>query len=277
LLAPTGVGHADATLEITLEGLPSQGPPALPTTNDQRPTTNDRREPGTEHRAPSTARNARPKRNPDAVGRLGLVVSPVAVITRLPQLYLRPISRVTADTPVVVKQERPGWCGVLMIDGSIGWLPSGHVRLLDYDVVKKPGSTGMSLPKLPPGLGRAVLEHAYQYLGVPYEWGGNNASGIDCSGLVKNCFGRCGISLPRRASEQALVGIPVPYADWSNLQPGDRLYFAVKGKRIDHTGIYVGDGYFIHASMSRGRVGVDRLSRPLYRRSLVAARRIPST
>jgi hypothetical protein len=250
---------------------------ARPTTtsSDQRPTTSvGSRAPSTEHRAPSAARNARSKRDPNAVGRLGLIVAPVAVITRLPQLYTRPISRVPAETPVVVKQERPGWCGVLMIDGSIGWLPSGQVRLLDYDVIaKNRPSTGMSLPKLPPGLGRAVLENAYQYLGVPYEWGGNNASGIDCSGLVKNCFGRCGVPLPRRASEQALVGIPVPFADWSNLEPGDRLYFSVKGKRIDHTGIYVGDGYFIHASMSRGRVGVDHLSRPLYRRSLTAARR----
>jgi lipoprotein Spr/probable lipoprotein NlpC len=61
--------------------------------------------------------------------------------------------------------------------------------------------------------------------------------------------------------------------DLSQLQPGDRLYFAVKGSAIDHTGIYLGDGYFIHASRSRGEVAVDRLNKPLYGRNLVAARR----
>jgi cell wall-associated NlpC family hydrolase len=95
---------------------------------------------------------------------------------------------------------------------------------------------------------------------------------LDCSGLVKNCFGRCGVSLPRRAGEQARVGQPVPLS-LAALRPGDRLYFAVSRPAIDHTAIYLGNGYFIHASMSRGRVGIDRLSRALYGRHLVAARR----
>jgi hypothetical protein len=205
------------------------------------------------------------------VGRLGVTVGPVATITRLPQPYLRPLSQVPAGTYLAVKEERPGWCAVLMVDGSIGWIPSQSVRLLDYDIVKNEGAaTGEPGPPDASGLGGSVLREAYRLLGVRYVWGGNGASGIDCSGLVKACFGRCGIALPRRASEQARVGTPVEFAA---LQPGDRLYFAVKGDRIDHTGIYVGNGYFIHSSMSRGAVGVDRLSRPLYHRSLVAARR----
>jgi cell wall-associated NlpC family hydrolase len=61
--------------------------------------------------------------------------------------------------------------------------------------------------------------------------------------------------------------------DITQLQPGDRLYFAVKRATIDHTGIYIGGGRFIHASMSRGKVAVDSLSKPLYGKNLVAVRR----
>jgi cell wall-associated NlpC family hydrolase len=161
-----------------------------------------------------------------------------------------------------------------MVDNSIGWLPAESVRLLNADVARPSAAgdgptLGEQAPDAP-GFAGAVLQAAYRYLGVPYVWGGNGRSGLDCSGLVKNCFAQNGVALPRRASEQARVGAAVRF---SALQPGDRLYFAVKGSRIDHTGIYVGNGHFIHASMSRGEVGVDRLSRPLYARSLVAARR----
>jgi cell wall-associated NlpC family hydrolase len=56
------------------------------------------------------------------------------------------------------------------------------------------------------------------------------------------------------------------------LQQGDRLYFS--GRRThDHTGIYLGNGYFIHAGRSRGNVGVDHLSTPYYKRTLASARR----
>ena len=53
-----------------------------------------------------------------------------------------------------------------------------------------------------------VLREAFRYLGVPYRWGGNGGQGIDCSGLVRNVFARCGIALPRTAHEQARVGAP---------------------------------------------------------------------
>ena len=60
--------------------------------------------------------------------------------------------------------------------------------------------------------------------------------------------------------------------DFSDLQPGDRLYFAVKYP-YDHTGIYIGDGYFIHSSKSRSGVAVSHLSEALFAKSLAAARR----
>lgn len=183
------------------------------------------------------------------------------------------LARIAKSTYLAIKSDYGGWYAVLMEDGSLGWIQKSAVSLLDYNVVRPQPSSFGRWPAGADGLGAEVLQEAFKYLGVPYVWGGNGKSGLDCSGLVKNCFGRCGVPLPRRASLQANVGRPVALS-LADLRPGDRLYFAVGRSSIDHTGIYMGNGLFIHASMSRGRVAIDHLRRPLYSRHLVAARRI---
>jgi cell wall-associated NlpC family hydrolase len=253
---------------IELPGLPP------PVQQPQLPTPPPRETPSRAPVPPPPAESYR--RLANRVGQLG-VVQVATPITRLPTPYVRPLAQVAPGTYVVVKAQKDGWCAVLMIDNSIGWIPAPSVRLLQADVVRRgagpqPGDGDDDPDAVPsaPGFGGDVLREAYRYLGVRYRWGGNGFSGVDCSGLVKNCFARLGVSLPRTASTQVRVGAPVAFTD---LEPGDRLYFAVKGSRIDHTGIYIGNDHFIHASMSSGKVAVDKLSRPLFARSLDAARR----
>ena len=78
--------------------------------------------------------------------------------------------------------------------------------------------------------------------------------------------------MPRHSGDQARVGDAVASTD--DLAPGDRLYFDMGRKgRVSHTGIYLGNGYFIHASSNRHCVGVDKLASGNYWKSLVAARR----
>ena len=217
---------------------------------------------------PPRASSAPPPRAVSVVGRLGVCAWSSAPIFRGAAEGGRLLAWVPQGTYLVIKNDYAGWYGVLMIDGTIGWIQKLGVRLLDYNVVRPPSSTaGGASP-----LGSEVLRQAFRYLGVPYVWGGNGTSGLDCSGLVKNCFACCGVWLPRRASEQARVGRPVALS-LGALQPGDRLYFAVSRPTIDHTAIYLGNGYFIDAALSRGKVGIGRLSTPLYGRHLVAARR----
>jgi NlpC/P60 family protein/SH3 domain-containing protein len=264
LAASARASADDNTLVITLPP-PSNPPPVsapvAPPPDQQPPLT-----PGPEDTLDRPAPHANvvpPPHSVGVVGRLGVCVWPSAPIYRGQDGGGQLVGRVAPGTYLAIKSDYAGWYGVLMIDGSLGWIQKNEVRLLDYNVVRPPDSQG---------LGTEVLREAFRYLGVPYVWGGNGPSGLDCSGLVKNCFGHCGVSLPRRASEQARVGQPVPLS-LAALRPGDRLYFAVGRPAIDHTAIYLGNGYFIHASMSRGRVGIDRLSKPLYGRHLVAARR----
>jgi hypothetical protein len=264
LAAPTGASPEDEnTLVINLPGLPpaSTSPPRA--THPGYPA---HQQPPVAAPPPSSALRR------DLVGRLGICEWHGAPIYRGRDGGGRMLARVAQGTPLAIKSDYGAWYAVMMIDGSLGWIQKNAVRLLDYNVVRREADPPQSPSAGSSALAEIVLAKAQEYLGVPYVWGGNGRRGLDCSGLVKNCFARAGLPLPRRASQQARVGQPVPL-NVAELQPGDRLYFAVKGSAIDHTGIYLGNGYFIHASMSRGEVAVDPLSKPLYSRHWVAARR----
>ncbi len=211
-------------------------------------------------RARATSRSLTPQRN---VGRLGRVTRDKTSISAAPDskpLY----SIVPSDTYLVLAGQRGDHYAVLMVDGRYGWVRKANVELLNYDVVT--GRTGN------PGVdsGNQLVQDAFKYLGLPYVWGGYSTTGTDCSGFIKAVYAQNGVNLPRVAREQAKIGQDVPP---NQLQPGDRVYFSFKGKYIDHTGMYIGNGYFIHNSISNGRVAVDQLTTTKYWRRLVCARR----
>lgn len=206
---------------------------------------------------------------PRIFGYVGTVISTVASIRSSPSKSAPIWSRVLKGTQLIVTNERTGWYGVLMINGATGWISQSDVRkenrAIFWDDIMRAfvGQTGRE--------NSAIVAESMKYLGVPYKYGGTSpVKGLDCSAFVQQVFATRGIKLPRTAAEQAKVGIPVPL---SNLLPGDRLYFSVKGEKIDHCGIYIGNGFFIHASGRHDAVVISSLSEPLYARSLAAIRR----
>ncbi len=210
------------------------------------------------------------------IGRLG-------VSARASKIYAghgkksRLLAKVPAGAYLALTGAAGDWYGVLMADRTTAWIPSRDVNVLSYEVVAP------NRPQLPRytqiasrggiqvlGSGqRALLNEAYRYLGVPYRFGGTTAAGLDCSAFVQHCFSSLGIGLPRTAAEQMACGVPIT----DQLEPGDRVYFANKSGRISHTGIYLGDGYFIHASSSNHAVSVSRLTDSMYSRMYAGARR----
>ena len=77
---------------------------------------------------------------------------------------------------------------------------------------------------------------------------------------------------PGPAAGQALVGKKTPRLE--DLQSGDRLYFwENKRNKIGHTGIYLGNGYFVHSSRGHNGVATDYLGQQKWLKILVAARR----
>ncbi len=105
----------------------------------------------------------------------------------------------------------------------------------------------------------SILATADNYVGTPYVWGGESPNGFDCSGFVQYVFREHGIELPRVSRQQAQVGQYVT-PSLAALEPGDLLFFASNGSRIDHVGIYAGDDQVINASGSAGAVVYDALT-----------------
>jgi LysM repeat protein len=199
------------------------------------------------------------------VAYLGIVSARSAEIRRRPGrgslLY-----KAAQGTSVAVVRESASSYGVLMADGSIGWISKSALNVKNIPLVST--YTG-DLAALGPGRAELVQE-AMKYLGIPYKYGGYLPYNTDCSLLVRTVFGAMGMILPRTAAEQFNVGVPVPV---ELLQAGDRLYFQNSRGRIDHTGIYMGNGYFVHASSRRGGVAIDSLLSASYWRRFAGARR----
>jgi cell wall-associated NlpC family hydrolase len=118
-----------------------------------------------------------------------------------------------------------------------------------------------------------VLRETMTYLNTPYLWGGMHPdTGMDCSAFVKLVYGKAGLILPRAAKEQFSRTI---HLSPSGVLPGDLIFFAMKNPgtvRVDHVGIYVGKGFFVHASFTSG-VHIDSVSNPYYYSRLVSLRK----
>lgn len=116
-----------------------------------------------------------------------------------------------------------------------------------------------------------LLLFAKKMLHLPYRFGGNSFSGLDCSFFVKKVYSMVGIELPRSAREQFTIGIPVSK---NELQPGDLVFFRTYAKFPSHVGIYLGENLFIHASARSKKVTIDSLEAPYYLSRFIGAKRI---
>lgn len=113
---------------------------------------------------------------------------------------------------------------------------------------------------------RQLYKFITDWTGVKYRFGGLDKQGIDCSGfaflLEKEIYG---VTLPRISRDQANFARKKNY---DSLQEGDLVFFSFGGGNVDHVGVYLNNGFFVHASTNRGVI-VDDLNLPAYQKALV--------
>lgn len=116
----------------------------------------------------------------------------------------------------------------------------------------------------------ALYLELHQWLGTPHRRGGR--PGIDCSGLVKIIFGKVyGMELQGSSQDIARRTEPI---QGESLREGDLVFFRTRHQsRIDHVGIYLAGGKFIHTSSSQGVI-VSDLNERYYKRTFVKAGRL---
>jgi cell wall-associated NlpC family hydrolase len=149
-------------------------------------------------------------------------------------------------------------------------------QVLGYDAGRhdwlEQAATAFVLPDLDPWQ-QQILKTAVQYVGFPYVWGGTSPTtetpsgvtavgGFDCSGFVWRVYkltsyaneGSLASTLRGRTTYQMSGEVPAKQRiyDVANLKPGDVLFFGKgpksKPSEVDHTGIYLGNGWMVHSS-----------------------------
>jgi murein DD-endopeptidase len=127
----------------------------------------------------------------------------------------------------------------------------------------------LATPATTPGQRLAALAAAQ--LGQPYRFGGDDPDGFDCSGLVLFVHQQLGISVPRTAAQQRLQSAAL---DRTELQAGDLVFFTMGPRLIvDHVGIYVGEGRFVHAPRAGSPVRLSRIDEGGYRQRFAGGAR----
>jgi len=110
-------------------------------------------------------------------------------------------------------------------------------------------------------------------LGRRYVWGATgNKNTFDCSGFTKYVYQKNGINIPRTSINQSKFG---KFVSRNNLKKGDLIFFDTSKRRkgyVNHVGIYLGNGKFIHASSAKKKVVVSKLSK-FYAQRYKGARR----
>jgi cell wall-associated NlpC family hydrolase len=156
------------------------------------------------------------------------------------------LGKLSLGSTINIKTTSNGWYEIEYNDSS-AYIYAEYVKIID-----------LSAAALSPS-GNSVIDYAKLFIGTPYVAGGSSPSGFDCSGFVKYVMANFGVDMPRTSTDQYSIGVRV---EKSELMPGDLVFFkySATSYRLNHVGVYVGDGNFIHSPIPGQTVKIDTLS-----------------
>jgi cell wall-associated NlpC family hydrolase len=155
---------------------------------------------------------------------------------------------------------------------STAQIQQAYERLVVKKPVRKSAKKKHVAKKASPARFRAIAV-AKKQIRKKYRWGGSTPrTGFDCSGLTHYAFKSANIYIPRTAAAQYKHTKRISL---SKMQAGDLIFFHTRRTRarVNHVGIYLGNGKFIHAPRKGKRVSVAKMSK-YWRRKAVGAGRV---
>lgn len=210
--------------------------------------------------------------------RSGTITGDRVNVRSKPSTEAKVLEKAGKGDSVSILDEADGWYRI-SIDGTKGWVSSSFVKLSGSKSTKAKSSPTLSsrgdsedVPQS--SNGSNIVAYAKKFIGVRYVYGASSPSGFDCSGFTSYVYKHFGIYLERVAADQSRQGTHI---DKSNLSPGDLVFFDTNGGHnyVNHAGIYIGNGNFIHASSgSAHSVTISSLNESFYENAYMTARRI---
>ncbi|GIQ71082.1 C40 family peptidase [Xylanibacillus composti] len=155
-------------------------------------------------------------------------------------------------------------------NGTVGYISSNYISHSGAPSQPSTGSGSTSSAKAD-----AIIATAQSLSGkVTYSYGVRNPSRwiFDCSSFTQYVYGQHGVSMKWGTRYQQHEGSAVSK---SNLKRGDLVFFDTNSNgSINHVGIYMGGGQFIHNKPSSNGVAIDTLNSGYWQDKYVKARRV---
>ncbi len=170
---------------------------------------------------------------------------------------------VPENTQVLIMDPSSSWMKVIY-QGRIGYVSSDYIKVMD-DAATSRSLSGSRPNSDAAAQAEQIIAYGKEFLGVKYKYGGSSPKGFDCGGFVKYVLAEFGYKLPMGATSQYNTTSVLTHIKRSELMPGDLVYWRSRSsKKIQHTGIYIGDNKFIHASSPGDVVKIDSMASGYY-------------
>ena len=201
----------------------------------------------------------------------GTVTPSILNVRSGPSTNYKVIGNLLKGKKVAILENATHWAKIKTLNGQVGWVSKDYI-ILKTNTISRSAELKRTAAKTTTQ-SQELINFAKKFLGVKYVWGGTTPKGFDCSGFVQYVYKKFGFSINRVAADQAKEGI---WIGKENLATGDLVFFDTNGGHnyINHVGMYIGDGEFIHASSGGSTVIISDVMKGFYANTYMTAKRI---